>query len=86
MGWLELFGGLIGEVLRDLGSVLGVVCLVGPGGGRGAAEAAPVEDDFGEDADRGAAGVFDGKLRVRRVLPLITRLVTVDAEGTVRSR
>ena len=34
----------------------GVVGLVGAGGGRGAAEVAPVEDDFGEDADRGAAG------------------------------
>jgi hypothetical protein len=33
-----------------------------------------------------SASVFDGKLRVGRVLPLVTRLVTVDAEGTVRSK
>jgi len=55
-GWLELFSGLVGEVPRGLGSVLGVVGLMGPGRGGVAAEVAPLEGYFGEDADGGAAG------------------------------
>jgi hypothetical protein len=61
LDWLELFRSLVGEVPGDLGSVAGVVGLVGAGDSSVAAEMTPAEIEFGEDADRGAAGAAERK-------------------------
>ena len=59
-GRLELFCCLVKEIPGNLGSMAGVIGLVGAGGGGVASEVAPIQDDFGEDADRGAALAAEG--------------------------